>query len=54
MIMVKLWLLIVLAWVAVGVPSPATQIVVMEVLPRLVSQQPATQHVVAAVHQGLQ
>ena len=54
MIKVKLWLPIVLAWVAVVAPSPATQLVVTAVLPRSVTQQPAAQHVVAAVRQGLQ
>ena len=50
MIMAKLWLPIVLAWVAVAAPSLATQLVVMAVLSKMVTQQPAAQHVVAAVH----
>ena len=54
MIKVKLWLPIVLAWVAVVALSPATQLVIIAVLPRLVTQQPATQHVVVGVRQGLQ
>ena len=54
MITVKLWLPIVLVWVADVAPLPAAQLVVTAVLPMLAARQLAAQHVLTAVCQSLQ